>query len=260
MRRRKLLLASGAVASTAVAGCLGGSDAEEEPGEGTDGSERTITVSESGEVHADPDLAVLQVGVESTGDDAESVRDDLAERGDALYDALVAYGIDEDDITTDQFRIRDRVDHERMRADGVEPESEEDLEPYIYYVGTHAYRVEVHAVDEAGEVIDTAVDAGADTVGRIEFTLSDDKREELRRDALEEALDDADAEAEFIADQVETTVVEAKHVDTSGGGVSTVHEEYDLAEDDAADTAPETTLEPDDVTVSASVDVQYEME
>ena len=261
MQRRKLLLTGGAVASTALAGCLGGSDAEEEPGDDTDSSERTITVSESGEVHADPDLAVLQVGVESTGDDAEAVRDDLAERGDALYDALVAYGIDEEEITTDQFRIRDQIDHEQMREDGVEPDSEEEVEPYVYYVGTHAYRVEVHAVDDAGDVVDTAVDAGADTVGRIEFTLSEEKQEELRQGALEEAIEDADAEAEFIADQVDATVVEAKHVDTSGGDVRPVHEEYDVAEDDdAADTAPETTLEPDDVTVSASVDIRYEME
>lgn len=259
MRRRNVLLATGAVASTALAGCLGSADEETDPGDDSD-SERTITVSESGEVSAEPDLAVLQVGVEASGDDPGTVRDDLAERADALYDALVEYGVAEDNITTSRFRIRERVDRERMRADGVEPGSEEDLEPYVYYLGTHSYRVEGHAVDDTGDVVDTAVDAGADTVGRIEFTLSEEKREELRQDALEEAIENADTEAEFIAEQVDGSVVEATHVDTSGGGVNPVHEEYGLAEDEAADTAPETTVEPDDVTVSVSVDVQYEVE
>lgn len=257
MRRRNVLLATGAVASTALAGCLGSADEETDPGDDSD-SERTITVSESGEVSAEPDMAVLQVGVEATGDDPGAVRDELAERGDALYDALVEYGIDEDDITTSRFRIRERVDRERMRAEGVEPSSEEDLEPYTIYLGTHSYRVEVQTVENAGEVVDTAVDAGADTVDRIRFTLSEEKREALRQDALETALADADSEAEFVAGQVDATIVEAKHVDTSGGRVSPVREEFDMA--DGAAAPPETSFEPGDVTVSATVEVRYTME
>lgn len=256
MQRRTLLTAGGTITATALAGCLGSSE-DDDPADGDD-SERTITVSESGEVDAEPDLAVVRVAVEATGENAADVRDDLAERGDALYDALVEYGIDEDAITTDEFNIRDTVDERQMHEDGVEPQSEEDLEPYVYYEGTNAFRIDVEDVGDVGNVIDTAVDAGADSVGRIEFTLSDEKREELRQDALEEAIDAADAEAEFIAGQVDAAVIEAKHVDTSGGRISPVHEEYEAADGD--DAAAETTLRPDDVTVRATVDVQYTIE
>lgn len=255
MHRRKLLFGAAGATAAALAGCLG--SAEDGDGAG-DGSARTITVRESGEVNAEPDLAVVQAGVEATGDDAGTVRDELATRADALYDALLAYGIDEDDITTDRFDVRRRVDRRQMEADGVDPTSEEEIQEYVYYEGTHSFTIEVHDVDAVGEVIDTAVDAGADDIGRIRFTLSEEKRERLGEQALENALEDSRSEAEFVASEVDAEVVEAKRIDTTGGDVSPVTERVDEVAEDA-DT-PTTVLHPDDVTVTGTVSIEYVIE
>ncbi|MHC3439944.1 SIMPL domain-containing protein [Natrialbaceae archaeon A-gly3] len=241
--------------AAALAGCLGSA----EDGEGAgDGSARTITVRESGEVSTEPDLAVVRTGVEATGDDAETVRDELATRSDALHDALIEYGIDEDDITTDRFDVRQRLDRRRMEEDGVDPAADEEIQEYIYYEGTHSFTVEIHDVDAVGEVIDTAVDARADDVGRVRFTLSEEKREQLRDQALEDALEGARSEAEFVASEVDAVVVEARRIDTSGGDVSPVTERVDEVAEDA-DT-PTTVLHPDDVTVTGTVSIEYEIE
>ncbi|MFL9594350.1 SIMPL domain-containing protein, partial [Aeromonas schubertii] len=64
------------------------------------------------------------------------------------------------------------------------------------YEGAYAYRVEVADVDAVGRVIDTAVDAGADDVGRATFTLSEATREDLREIAIEDAMVNAEREAE----------------------------------------------------------------
>ncbi len=260
MRRRKLILGGGSVAAAALAGCIG-SGQETNSGTPNSDSARIITVSGSGEKDGDPDLAVLQTGVEATGDEADEVRDELAERSDDLYDELVAYGIDGEDITTGRFNIRERIDERRLEEEGADPQSEEDLEDYTYYEGTHSLTVEVENVDDVGQVVDTAVDAGADDIGRIEFTLSDEKRETLREEALEEAIDSARSEADFVASEVDATVVEATKIDTSGGRVTPVREDVEMveaADDDAAE--PSTELHPDDVTVSATVDVKYTIE
>ena len=120
--RRAVLTTTGSVAAVSVlAGCLG--SAQEDDG-GSSGDPRTVTVTEGGEVEAEPDIAVFQASVEATGDDANAVREELAERADALYDALVEFGIDEDAITTGRFNIRDRVDERQLEEDGVEPGSE----------------------------------------------------------------------------------------------------------------------------------------
>jgi len=267
MHRRRILATTLTGAAAGLAGCLGsvtggngngGTDDETSSGSNPENG-RTIRVSEAGEVTADPDLAIIQTGVEATDDDADAVRDDLAERGDALFDALVEHGIDEDDITTDRFDINTQVDYQQLEADGADPQSEEELEEYTYYRGVNRFRVEVHDVDDAGSVVDTAIDAGADTVGRIEFTLSDEKRVQLREEALEEALASAEVEAAFIAGEVDATVVEAKTVDTAGSDVRAVYEDAEM-DDVADDDAVETELHPDDVTVTATVDVTYSIE
>ena len=256
MQRRELLVGSGLVAATTLAGCLGSAQEDDERTNPSDS--RTVTVRASGEAAADPDLARLSLGVESTGEDAAAVRDDLATRAEELEAGLLEYGLDDEAITTDRFRVRERYDHEAMRQDGVEPQTEEEAAEYRYYVGTHTYAVEVHDVDDVGGVIDAAIDAGADEVGRIVFTLSDDRRDELREEALEEALEDARDEADFVAAEVDASVVDAQHVDTSGADVSPVRERYEAAMADDAD-APDTEIQPDDVTVRASVTVKYEM-
>ncbi|MFP9061885.1 SIMPL domain-containing protein [Natrialbaceae archaeon A-chndr2] len=269
MNRRTVLIGAATAATTATAGCLGtlaGDDGNSDPGsnsatghDDTEGSRRTIKVSGVGEVSTDPDLARIQAGIQTTGDSAAAVRNELAERGDALYDALVEFGLEEDDITTGRYDIRRRIDRRRMEREGADPQSEDDLEEYVYYQGTSSFRIEVREIDRTGEVVDAAVDAGADDIGRIEFTLSDEKRAALREDALENALTGARDEATFIAREVDSTLVEAKHVDSSGGDVTPVYDEVTM-EDDVADDARETQLHPDEVTVSARVEVTYTIE
>lgn len=257
MRRRELLTGTAAATTALLAGCIGG--AEEGGGDGTSSDARTITVSASGEAEADPDLAVVQVAVEARGEDAESVRDELAERADDLRGALLAYGLEEDQVTTGDFRIRERVDERAIEARDDEPRTEADVREHVYYEGTHGLTAEVEAVEDAGEVVDVAVDAGADDVDRVQFTLSEARRAELREEALEGAIADARSEADFVAGELDASVLEARRVDTSGGRLSPVRAEVaDYAMEDDAD--PATDLHPDDVTVSASVDVEYLIE
>ena len=259
MKRRQLLVGTAtAAASATLGGCL--STAEENDGQSGD-SVRTVTVSGSGETEAEPDLAAFQATVEATGDTASEVRDELATRSERLRDELLAFGIDEDDVTTGRFDVRERIDERRMEEAGVDPRSEDDeeLSEFRYYEGRHSLTVETDDVDAVGDAIDTAIDAGADSIGRVRFTLSEERREDLQEDAIREAIESARTEAEFVAAELDATVVEATRVQT-GGGVSPVRER--VAADDVAEeaAAPSTELHPDDVTVDASVDIEYRIE
>ena len=247
------MLAGGTVAASLLAGCTSRAIDPDDGTSPSNGNQRTISVSDTGSVEAEPDLAVIRTSVEVTGDDAGVVRDDLAAQSEELFDALVSVGIDEEHISTGRFDIRERIDERQMREDDVRPESEDDLDEYRYFVGTHEYTVEVHDVDRTGEVVDTAIDGGADQVGRIQFTVSDERREALREVALQEAIEAATAEAEFIADEIDATLGEAMSLDSSGGRVSPVYEE--AVADDSEDTA--TDFRPDDVTVRATVDIVF---
>ncbi len=268
MNRRTLLVGTGTLATAALAGCVGdnGNDDEDQTaGNGNSTSSensnsRTITVSNGGEAEAEPDMATFETSVQERGDSTQAVRNTLSERSDQLYDALIAYGLDEDAVTTGEFNVRHRVDYRRFEEEhGRPPESDSELEEYTYYEGTHSFTVEIEVVDDVGDVIDTAIDAGADDISRINYTLSDERRDELREEALEEALSSAETEAEFIASEVDAAVVDVKQIDSSGGTVSPVRESYEM-DDDVVEDDASTELHPDDVSVSASVEVVYLIE
>lgn len=260
MRRREAIVATTTATVGLLAGCLGGTATDD-----GDESGRTVIVSDTGEVDGDPDLAILRVDVESTAGDVQQVRTELARDAEELTEALVAFGIDEDNITTRRYRIYERIDRRRMEEEGVRPDDQEAIEEYTYYRGTHSFSVEIEAVEAVGEVIDVAAESGVDEIGRVTYTLSAEKREQLRDEAIREALQGARSEAEVIADEIGADVVEATIVDASEAQVSPVRMDAgDVAPEPAAtptpDAEPPTQIVPGDVTVTADVDVRYEIE
>jgi uncharacterized protein YggE len=248
MRRRQLLVGSGAVVTAALAGCIGSAQPN-----GTDSS-RTLTVRKSGEVTAEPDQADVHVSIEATGDDPAAVRDELSERSQQLTDGLVASGLDETQITTGRFSIREHVDRDSGPVDDSNAETTDPTR----YAGSHSFRIAVDDVASTGSVVDTAVESGADTVEWIEFRLSAERRAELRQQALDSALAAARTEAEFVAGDVDKSVVDVQHVDTGDGGVSAVRQEF--AMDEAAGSGRSTELQPEELTVHATAKITYSIE
>lgn len=251
MDRRQFLAVAATGAAAAVAGCTGAgadsradADAEIVGAAPPESADRTIEVSATGEVEADPDQARARIGVEATGDSADAVEAELAERADALRAAFDDLGIPEENVESDRYTIR--------------PEREGDG-----YRGHHRFRVVVEDVDRVGEVIDAAVAAGADDVGRISFELSDETRAALRDEALDEALANADEEALHVAENRGVAITGTKSVSTRNVDVVPVRADGAAlaAEADAADGAgARTDVESGPVTVSASVDVVYGFE
>jgi len=203
----------------------------------------TVTVSGSGSVQASADRAVVRVAVLAAGDDIGAVRSDLSENATSMRQALRETGIDSDQIRTNYYDISSQARYRSPQGD--EPK----------YRATHSFTVTVEDPDEVGAVIDTAVSNGASEVGGVEFTLSGDKRAQLRQDALEAAMENARTEA--------STVVGAEDLRISGvDRISTTN--YDsrpyavetaaLASGDAGGTS----INSGPVTVSASVTVVYE--
>lgn len=265
MNRRQVLLAGGTLAAGGLAGCLGSaqsqSDDPTEDNADTE-SERTIRVSKSGEATTEPDLAILQVAVEASASDAQSVRDDLAAQSETLQEALIEFGIDEDDITTARYDINeqrnDQVERQATETDTADGGDGED--ETVTYEGVHAFTVEVPDVDEIGAVIDTAVDAGADNIDRAQFTLSDETREELREDALEDAMGNARGEAEVLAGEADSSILDVRSVESSDSAVQPVNRDVVVAQSGGDGGGGGTELASDDVTVTAQVQVTYDIE
>jgi uncharacterized protein YggE len=205
-------------------------------------ADRTVAVDATGEADAAPDQAVVRVAATAEGDDPQAVRDDLAANSDALREELSNAGVEPDQYETDEYRIRERRRPPR-EEDGDAPD----------YRGVHGFVVTLEDPQRAGEVIDAAANASAE-IEVVRFTLSEDRRTELRERAIEDAMDDARSQAEAIAENSNLEVTSVRSVDASQQRYRPV--EYEAAAPRAAD-ASGTEVETGDVSVSYQVRVTY---
>lgn len=206
-----------------------------------------IVVSGSHSVAAPPDTAEIHLSIVATGESSKAVRDNLSADANALREALVTNGpLESDQLRSERFRIR-----ENHRA-----EREPDIDPYRGY---HRFVISLESVDNVETVIDSAVEAANVEVDHVEFGLSDERRAELRKEVLKEAMTNARSEAELLASTEGLTVQTAESVVTDRVRVRTSRSPVVL---EAAATATpsagsSTTIQEGDVTVTATVHVTY---
>ena len=249
MIRREFIAAVGTGAAGLLAGCA--SIAGEEPADAdvhveelaVERIERnTIRVTGSGSVETEPDEARFSVSVVAhDSDDASAVVEALADRAESVRDALVEYGIPEENVTTERYSLRENSRRNR-------------------YEGEHRYAVEVDDPDAVGAVIDVCVDAGADSIGRISFTISEERREELYDEAVVDAVEDARTEAELYTEAADQTLGEPTSIETTGTSHSPFQQQYDVAVAEEVDDAPPTQIDEGQVTVTAEVMIEYEFD
>lgn len=155
-------------------------DALAESREGKSSVERTITVTATGRVVAEPDLARITAGVVT---EAETAREALSRNGESmrkLIAGLKSMGIDAKDIATSALQVEPRYTNPR---EGQPPR-------------VNGYRVinQVSLVQRnlsrLGEVLDQLVLLGANQMSGLAFEVSkaETLKDEARKDALANAL------------------------------------------------------------------------
>lgn len=204
---------------------------------------KQIDVAASADVSAQPDQALVRLGVIATAESVQTARDQVAENATAVRSALTDLNVSADQIETAYYdigEVRDRGEPERPSG----------------YRAVHTLEVTVNDIDTVGDVIDTAVDNGANRVDGVSFRLSAEKRHDLRQDALQKAMDRARTDADTLASSADLQVVSASSISASDVSVSPYRVERTMLES-AGDTAASTTIESGPVDVSASVQVVY---
>ncbi|MFW5983959.1 MAG: SIMPL domain-containing protein, partial [Halobacteria archaeon] len=90
----------------------------------------------------------------------------------------------------------------------------------------------------------------------VSFTLSDDRRTELRNDALREAMEKARSQADAVAGAGDISVAGVRSVSTTDTDVSPVS--YDRAALEAEEDSGDTIVDPGPVEIDATVEVVYD--
>lgn len=159
------------------------------PGVGTApaGQEQTgIIVIGEGKSSAEPDVAMVTVGVETRHRTAEGAAEENKSRMMDVMQALQDMQIPGEDIRTVDFRIQPEIDWD-------------DEEPRVIgYVVANSVLVKIRQVGRVGDVLDAVTDAGANTIHGVQFSIDDPS--DIREQARAEAMADAKSRAAQLAE------------------------------------------------------------
>lgn len=147
---------------------------------------RTVVVTGRASVPALPDTARIVLGVESQAGSARQAHEANARKVERIVAALQALGIPGRDIQTAGISLTPVY-----ASDGG------DAPRLVGYRAAYTLRVRVQPVQQAGAAADAAVQAGANRIESIEFTVEDPAP--LQDEALRQAVADALSQARALA-------------------------------------------------------------
>ncbi|GIK63399.1 MAG: hypothetical protein BroJett018_11930 [Chloroflexota bacterium] len=169
---------------------------------------RSITVIGQGTAYSAPDIAYMSVGVDVINTDVITAVNDANTNIQAVIDALQGAGVAAEDIRTEYYNI--------YREGSYGPVAEGMEQPPANYHVTNVINVTVRDVTQIGNLLATAVTAGANVVNNISFDISE--RSALQTDARTAAFADATARATELAGLVGATLGEVLSVQEGDGG------------------------------------------
>lgn len=140
-----------------------------------------------GKITVVPDTAIINLGVQENGRDAKTTQDAANKKIATLAESLKSKGVDSKDIKTTSYNLYPNYDYQG------------GVNRIIGYNANINLEVRVRNLDNLNQILDEATVNGANMVGNVTLTVDEDKEEELKNKAREEAIGDAKKKAEALA-------------------------------------------------------------
>lgn len=186
-------------------------------------------VTGSGKVAAAPDMAVVNVGVESRQADPKAAVELNSQQMTKLVASLKSLGIAEADLQTSNFNIRfERIEQpwsppqpasapavlSKAAPVVIPPKPQPTIEGV--FVVTNTLSVTVRELAKLGEALTASTDAGANTIWGVEFRLNDPAP--LLAQARDKAVADALEKAKRLAQVSGVKLGRVVNIEESGSG------------------------------------------
>jgi uncharacterized protein YggE len=207
---------------------------------------RSITVVGQGQSSGAPDVAHINIGVETTGASAQEAVNANKQQMSALLEKLKAMGVADKDVQTSNYSIYTERPQPAMPVEGGAAGSE----GVIYHVSNQV-NVTVRDVSKLGDILDQAVSAGANNIYGVYFEVSDPSQ--LEAAAREKAIADAKARAESLAQLSGVSLGEVLTISEVIGGPGPVIERAVVGMGGGGGTP----IQPGETQVNVSVQVTY---
>ncbi len=207
----------------------------------------TLHVSATATVRRAPDVAVIQLAVETLAPTAREASIQNATLMERVLAAVRSQGVSREAIRTQRLELQPRYDN---RRDGGEP-------TIVGYRAVNQVTVRLHDVAGTGAVVDAAVQAGANRVTGIHFELDDPIS--AYHEALRDAIAKARAEAEVAASALGQRLGAPVQVSTGGYNAPGPRGGFRMEAAMAMDQQSAPPVEPGEVEVQATVSIAWRL-
>lgn len=256
MKKRVLQVAMLAVLAVAVGWAgVGRGDGDEVSAESLQSEASaayTVTVGASGSVMVEPDVAYLNLAVETRGSKAEEAQQANAKKFSEVEKTLYEkFAIEKKDVKTTGFYVQPEYNY-----------TEKDGQVLKGYLAVHSVQVTYRNLPEIGKLFDALTASGANRLDGVQFGT--EKKEQYELDALKKAMDNAAAKAGVLATSAKRQLKGVTNIvqgNVSSDPILYVREQAKMAMSDMAMSAgAPSSVQSGQIEISTSVTVQYEMQ
>ncbi|MBB4658838.1 SIMPL domain-containing protein [Parvularcula dongshanensis] len=209
---------------------------------------RTLSVSGLGEATGTPDMATLRFSATSRAATAAEALAANAQKMTAVRDRLRTLNIEPRDMQTSGLSLSpyyEQNDNGRF-----------DRAVIAGYEAANGLTIRLRGTEGAGDVIDAAVQAGANGLDSLSFGFQN--ADSLQDDARRDAVRDARAKAELLAEEAGVSLGRVLTLTEAGGGGGPQPYYDGRMMRMQAEAAP-TPVEAGEQAVTASVQITYEL-
>ncbi|MTI68797.1 MAG: DUF541 domain-containing protein [Firmicutes bacterium] len=201
----------------------------------------TINVNGEATVKIKPDMAYLNVGIETENKDSKLAQNENKEKMEKIIKALKNEEINEDSIKTIKYNIH------TLRKYNKEDGSNE----ITGYRVINEVQITIDKIEKIGTIIDKVSDKGANHIRNIRFGTN--KREEYYIKALKKAVKNAEKKAKALAETVDVKIGDPYKINESSSVSYSVDRYYNSSELKSNITP----IESGELEIKAKVNVIY---
>ena len=206
----------------------------------------SITVNGEATIAAEPDQAQIDIGVTTQARTAPDASRENAERLARVLGELKKLLSKGDEVKTSGYSLNPQYRYPQ----GGKPE-------IVGYIANNIVRIKTAKLDDVGKLIDAAMQAGANNINRLMFTLKDE--EAARLDALRQASAKAKAKAEAIAAALGLKILRIASVTEGERSFQPIFRQTPMARGEALTAQAPTPVEPGTVDVRSTVSLTAEV-
>lgn len=205
----------------------------------------TITVDGEGKIVALPDLATINLGVQTENKEVATAQKENTEKMNKIIEAIKAQGVKPADIQTTNYQINPQYDY----RDGSTK-----LRGYIV---TQNLTLSIRDLSKLGYILEIAGSLGANQVGGLNFTV--DKPDNFKNEARQKAIINARAKAERLAASLGVRLGAIRNFNESGINPPIFYSKIEAFGVGGGPESPVPSIEEGSLEINSHVTIVYEI-